>query len=135
MLDITSANEEGRLAWEASYWLRAYISMAQTFSDVKYLDRAVRLIDFLLANRDDARHARGELDLQSEPYYTAPLSYLNNRDWAAPGWRHWDSHFKGWRILLVDEAMITSAIMRFVDLIYASQDLANYRTKAEHFMK
>lgn len=58
MLDITDANEDGRLAWQASYWLRAHLSIAQTFGDSKYLDRAVRLIDFLLANRDDTRLAR-----------------------------------------------------------------------------
>lgn len=134
MLDITNANEDGGLAWEASYWLRAYISMAQTFGDSKYLDRAVRLIEFLLANRDDARLARGELNLQKQPYHTAPLPYLNNRQQAAPGWRHWDSHYKGWRVLLIDDAMITGAIMRFVALVYERDSFTGYRPKADDYI-
>jgi hypothetical protein len=135
MLKIADANEGGRLAWQASYWLRAYVSMAQTFGDTKYLDRTVRLIDFLLTNRDDARFARGELDLQKEPYYTAPTFYLNNRDQAAPGWRHWDDYYKGWRVFLVDDAMITSAIMRFVDLVFEEDSFATYREKANEYIK
>lgn len=34
------------------YWVRAYVSMAKTYGDTKYLDRAVMTIDHWFANRD-----------------------------------------------------------------------------------
>jgi hypothetical protein len=49
-------------AWHGHYWIRAYLSMADTYGDTKYLDKAVALIDRMLFYRDDARHSRGELD-------------------------------------------------------------------------
>lgn len=39
-------------AWHGHYWLRAYVSMADTFGDSRYLDRAVTTIDHMLANTD-----------------------------------------------------------------------------------
>lgn len=39
-------------AWHGHYWLRAYVSMADTFGDTKYLDWAVKSIDHMLANTD-----------------------------------------------------------------------------------
>jgi hypothetical protein len=33
-------------AWQGHYWLRAYVSMAKTYGDTKYLDRAVKTIDY-----------------------------------------------------------------------------------------
>lgn len=68
LLALTEAKEQGRLALEASYWLRAYVSMAETFRDTLYLNRSVRLIDFLFDNRDDERQKRGEIDLNNSPY-------------------------------------------------------------------
>lgn len=37
-------------AWTLYYWIRAYVSMALTYGDTKYLDRAVGSIDHMLAN-------------------------------------------------------------------------------------
>jgi hypothetical protein len=39
-------------AWHGHYWLRAYVSMADTFGGRKYLDWAVTTIDHMLANTD-----------------------------------------------------------------------------------
>jgi hypothetical protein len=39
-------------AWQGHYWVRAYISMAKTYGDTKYLDTAARMIDFWLAHTD-----------------------------------------------------------------------------------
>jgi hypothetical protein len=39
-------------AWQGHYWVRAYISMAKTYGDTKYLDTASRMIDFWLAHTD-----------------------------------------------------------------------------------
>ena len=135
MLDIQNANEEGEFAWQAHYWIRAYVSMAQTFNDTKYLDKAVTLIDFLLYNRDDARYARGELDLQNNPYFSAPPYYLNHRNEAAPGWRIWSEVDQGWRILTVDSGQITQAIMRFVDLVYTNIRFFSYQSVAEKYIQ
>lgn len=37
-------------AWTLYYWVRAYVSMAVTYGDTKYLDRAVGSIDHMLAH-------------------------------------------------------------------------------------
>jgi hypothetical protein len=39
-------------AWHGHYWLRAYVSMAKTYGDTKYLDQAVRMIDYWFARSD-----------------------------------------------------------------------------------
>ena len=39
-------------AWHGHYWVRAYLSMARTYSETKYLDRAVTTIDHWFANSD-----------------------------------------------------------------------------------
>lgn len=119
-------------AWQGHYWVRAYVSMAQTYGDTGYLDKAVTLIDHMLYHRDDARQARGELDIRAHPYVSAPLYYLNHRDEAAPGWRrYWD----GDRIEVVTDGMITQAIMLFVDLAYNDPRFSSYKTKAKTYLE
>lgn len=39
-------------AWHGHYWVRAYVSMARTHGDTKYLDRAVATIDHWFAHGD-----------------------------------------------------------------------------------
>ena len=73
-------DSKGRFEWHGNYWLRAFVVMAETFDDPSYLDKAVNLIDYMLRYRDDARAARGEIDILQEPYFLAPPFYLNNRD-------------------------------------------------------
>ncbi len=43
------SRDGGDLAWTQYYWLRAYVSMALTFGDTKYLDRAVVAINHMLS--------------------------------------------------------------------------------------
>lgn len=50
-LPNTSGGAED-FAWQGHYWVRAYISMAKTYGDTKYLDTAVRMIDVWLAHTD-----------------------------------------------------------------------------------
>jgi hypothetical protein len=132
MLDITDANKTGILSWRAHYWVRAYVTMAKTFKDSKYLDKAVTLIDFLLDNRDKIRDTGGEIDIESEPYLSAPLYFLNNKDVAAPGWRIWVSTH--WRIQTLDDGQITHAIMRFVDFVYNNPEFPSYQAKAAQYL-
>jgi hypothetical protein len=118
-------------AWRGHYWLRAYVSMAETYGDTKYCDKAVALIDHMFYYRDDARQARGERDLAKDPYLSAPRYYLNNRCAAAPGWlRYWG----GDRIEVVTDGTITQAIMRFVDLVFSDRRFLAYRTKAKTYI-
>jgi hypothetical protein len=42
----------GDFSWQGHYWVRSYISMAKTYGDTKYLDTAVRMIDYWLAHTD-----------------------------------------------------------------------------------
>jgi hypothetical protein len=39
-------------AWQGHYWVRAYISMAKTYGDTKYLDTAARMIDYWMSHTD-----------------------------------------------------------------------------------
>jgi hypothetical protein len=50
-LPNTSGGAEA-FAWQGHYWVRAYISMAKTYGDLKYLDTAARMIDHWFANTD-----------------------------------------------------------------------------------
>jgi hypothetical protein len=118
-------------AWHGHYWIRAYLSMAQTYGDTKYLDDAVTLIDRMLYFRDDARQSRGELDLRSSPYLSAPPSYLSRRGRPAPGWRRkWQGDS---RVEVVTDGMITQAIMRFVVLVHDDPRFSAYRGKAAEY--
>jgi hypothetical protein len=115
-------------AWTGHYWLRAYVTMADAYNDSYYLDKAVSLIDHMFYYRDDSQVARGEWNIKTNPYLTAPLYYLNNRDKAAPGWcRIWDNNR---RIEVVTDGQIVNAIMRFVDLVYNNPKFISYKSKA-----
>ena len=133
ILDITDANTGAVLSWQAHYWLRAYVTMARAFKDTKYLDKSVTLIDFLLDNRDKVRYAGGKIDVSTDPYYSAPLYFLNHRDAASPGWRLWVNN-DHWRIQTLDDGHITHSIMRFVDLVYNNPDFSSYQTKAVQYL-
>lgn len=135
MLNLTKANENGEFSWQAHYWIRAYVSMAQIYDDTKYLDKAIKLIDFILYYRDDERYTRGEIDIIKEPYFSAPQYYLNHRNQAAPGWRIWDSSYNGWRLQTLDSGQITHAIMRFVDLVYGNKKFLAYQSKADEYIQ
>ncbi|MFZ3228869.1 MAG: fibronectin type III domain-containing protein [Pseudobdellovibrio sp.] len=41
-------------AWQGHYWVRAYVSMAKTYGSVKYLDLAVKTIDYWFANQESS---------------------------------------------------------------------------------
>jgi hypothetical protein len=120
-------------AWEGFYWLGAYVTMAESTGDTKYLDNAVRLIDHIFYYRDDLRYARGEIDVLADPYLTAPLYYLNHRNEAAPGWRRsWDYST---RIEVITDGMILWGIMRFVDLVHNEPSFSSYQMKADDYIE
>jgi len=119
-------------AWHGHYWLRAYVSMAQTYNDTSYLDKAVKLIDTMFYYRDDVRKSRGEFNIMDSPYVSAPQYYINNRSKAAPGWsRLWDNER---RIEVITDGQIVQAIMRFVDLVHSNSDFSAYRDKANEYI-
>ena len=55
---IGQNNEKATLAWGASYHLLSYVVMFEKTRQEKYLDRAVRLIDSILKQRDDSRKVK-----------------------------------------------------------------------------
>lgn len=120
-------------AWHGHYWIRSYVSMARSFGDRVYLDRAATLIDHILAHREDTRAARGEVDPREHPYYSAPPRYLRHRDRAPPGWRRlWDGKD---RVDLVTDGMIVQAILRFADLVLHCPSFSSYREKAQGYVR
>lgn len=133
-LDTTNGNDDRKFAWDAQYWLRAYVSMADVTGDTVYLDRAVRLIDHMMKYRDDARVARGEIDLHTQPYTRAPNFYINNPTVPMKAWRRWAGDKYKWRGLMLDNGMITSSIMRFVDFVYNKPPYAAYQARAEEYI-
>jgi hypothetical protein len=133
MLNIANGNDEGQFAWQAHYWIRAYLSMAQTYGETFYLDKALKLIDFIFYHTDAARVARGEFSLLKQPYFSAPLYFLNHRGEPAPGWRIL-AFGTEWRIQTLDDGQITSAIMHFVDLVFCDNRFFPYRSKARQYL-
>ncbi len=114
LLASTQGNDHKKFAWEGHYWLRAYLTMAQTYQDDKYLEYAIELIDHMFHYTDEARAARGELQLSQTPYALAPKAYLLNPTLAAPGWRQ--PYYNGeWRIEVLSDGQILNAITRVAD--------------------
>ena len=124
---------KARFAWHGNYWVRAFVTMAETFDDPSYLDKAVDLIDYMFRYRDDERAARGELDILDEPYYDAPPFYLNNHDQVMPGWRRVLSDGRR-QILVLDDGQVTNGIMRFVRLVYENPKYEAYQVKAQEYL-
>ncbi len=133
-IDVTNGDEQGVFSWQAHYWVLAYVNMAIAFDDVKYLERAERLIDVMLSQRDDARHARGEIDVISEPYFSAPMYYLKNRGVPAPGWRNLEYNNEV-RVQTLNDGQITQAIMRFVDAVFSRPAFGAFFIKAEEYVQ
>ncbi|MFI3245033.1 MAG: hypothetical protein R3Y10_00900 [Ferrimonas sp.] len=121
LLASTHGNDHKKFAWEGHYWLRAYLTMAQTYQDDKYLEYAIELIDHMFHYTDEARAARGELQLSQAPYALAPKAYLLNPTLAAPGWRQ--PYYNGeWRIEVLSDGQILNAITRVADHLLHHQN-------------
>jgi hypothetical protein len=133
LLDIYNGDEKGQFSWHAHYWIRAFTSLAYTYRDTSYIKKAISLIDHILLYTDDDRYARGELDLENEPYVSAPLYFLKNRSEAAPGWRNGEFG-DGWRIQTLNDGQITNAIMRFADLVLSDMKFSAYHSKAKEYV-
>ncbi|WP_205619506.1 hypothetical protein [Ferrimonas senticii] len=131
MLDGTIGNDWDQYAWHGHYWLRAYITMAETYGDDKYLDYAVELVDHMIHYTDSNRAARGELNIHRQPYSSAPKAYLNNRDLVGDGWRR---PYSGYRLAVLSDGQILNPIMRLVDHIKANNKQA-YMAKADHYLQ
>lgn len=133
MLGDPGASPGEEYAWQGSYWVRAYVSMANAFNDTKYLDKAVKLIDVMFYYRDDARQARGAINMNTDYYQVnAPLYYLKNPQIAAPSWRRIWSDQRRIEVLL--DGMITQSIMRFVDSVLSNPKFAAYQAKANSYV-
>ncbi|USD36074.1 hypothetical protein [Ferrimonas sp. SCSIO 43195] len=130
LLAENNGNDEAKLAWQGYYWLRAYITMHQTFGDGRYLDYAVELADHMLGHTDQQRWQQSRLDLAAQPYASAPKYYLNQPETAAPGWRRPHS---GWRIEVLSDGQILNAITRLADHIKSNPELP-HQSRADHYL-
>ncbi|SDJ86358.1 hypothetical protein SAMN04488540_114105 [Ferrimonas sediminum] len=130
LLAETNGNDEAKLAWQGFYWLRAYITMNQTFGDRRYLDYAVELADHMLANTDLQRWQQERLDLSAQPYASAPKRYLNQPGAPAPGWRR---PHKGWRIEVLSDGQILNAITQLANHIKSNPELP-YQSRADDYL-
>ncbi|GLP96028.1 hypothetical protein GCM10007895_13340 [Paraferrimonas sedimenticola] len=130
VMDITKGNESGRFAWEAPAWIRSYLALYQTTRDMQYLEKAVNLAQHMALYTDEARHRRGEIDVVEKGYWQAPKYYLNNRGNPVPGWR---GYSKGWRVQVLQDGRILSAILRVVDRIKQEQ-VSEYLAVADELL-
>lgn len=71
-------------AWTGYMWIEAYIAMAQTTGDAKYMATAKEIIDYELSLRDDIRFPTPPI---SPAYWSAPTYYLYHTGVPAKGWR------------------------------------------------
>jgi len=51
----TPAQRAEKFSWQGHYWVRAYVSMAKTYGDTKYLDKAVSSIDNWFAYQETSQ--------------------------------------------------------------------------------
>ncbi len=126
------------LAWNMGYWLRAYVTMARLTGSRFYLDKAGQLAYLMLEASDEARAARGELDVQAVPYDEGPDPLFADRTLAAPGWRHL---YRGgpearppMRIEVLIDGHIANHIMLYVDLVLSDDRFAAHAPFARQAM-
>jgi hypothetical protein len=98
-------------AWEGHYWLRTYINLYKATNDIKYIEWAIELTNFIFENTDTKRAQRNNLNRNS--YNLAPKYYLKNRDKFAPGWMNSSSK----TVSILNDGMVLNAVMRLVDVI------------------
>ncbi|GLP96027.1 hypothetical protein [Paraferrimonas sedimenticola] len=134
VMNIDVGDDTGRFAWEAPVWLKAYVTMAETFNDPKYIEWAVELVDHLFNYTDEMRAARGEINLVEDGYWQAPKYYMNNYGQPVPGWRHYNPrNGKNWRVQALQDGRILSGVMVVVDYIKRHQ-IESLMDKANGYM-
>ncbi|GLP95280.1 hypothetical protein [Paraferrimonas sedimenticola] len=130
----TNGDDTGDFVWRGSIWIRAYLAMAETFNDYKYLDWAVELCDHMLYYTDKRRQARGEINVLTDGYGSAPKYFLNNRGIAAPGWRlPYVKDGYNWRIQVLQDGRNLSSIMLVVDFI-KSRGISGFDAKIAGYL-
>lgn len=71
-------------AWTGYMWIEAYVALAQSTGDAKYMATAKELIDYEISMRDDIRFATATL---TPAYWSAPTYYMYHTGVPAKGWR------------------------------------------------
>lgn len=125
-------------AWQASYWVRALVTMADVYNDGKYLNKASSIIDSMLANRDDERVGRGELSANGNTYTKAPLSTLKGLTAVPPCWRRIREDSNRGNITACDvliDGQIVQSILRFADRVKRQPEFSDYQSKADAYVR
>ncbi|GLS84592.1 hypothetical protein [Paraferrimonas haliotis] len=135
VMNITVGNDTGRFAWEAPIWLKAYVTMATTYQDTKYIDWAIELIDHMFNYTDEEREKRGEINVAGDKYWQAPRYYTNNPGTPVPGWRrHFPRDGIDWRVEALTDGRALVGVMYVVDYI-KENGLSQYDDKANEYMQ
>lgn len=79
-----SLPDDDWFAWTGYMWVEAYVALAQSTGDVKYMATAKELIDYEISKRDDIRFASTPL---TPAYWCAPTYYMYHTGVPAKGWR------------------------------------------------
>lgn len=79
--------DQDAFAWNGYMWIEAYVALAQSTGDVKYMNLAKQIIDYELTLRDDVRFVG--TNVMTTPYWSAPTYNLfhYNPPTPAKGWR------------------------------------------------
>jgi hypothetical protein len=91
-------------SWQGHAWVRAYVSMAKTYGDTKYLDKAVTTIDYWFAHQDGG-----------------PLNQ---------GWGYSINNSQ----MMLDTAYIAQAITIFTYEVWKDSRFVAYRPKADAYI-
>ncbi len=131
-LDGEKEHDAGKYAWNVGYWVRAYARMAAVTGETQWLDYGQEIIDQMFRNTDEARVARGEIDLAAAPYTSGPQPLFDDRTMAAPSWR---KHYRGEvRIEPLTDGHIAQHIMTWVDTVLSDARFAAYHADAKRYM-
>jgi len=112
-------NENGALAWDESYVMRAYLEMYQATKDTQYLDKFIVHGDSVLKQRDSERGVKDYRGL-SLPAWRGGPRYTGNGTY---------------KIFDVHTAMIAYPYAQFATIVNSSSNLSAYKSYADKYLR
>lgn len=112
-------NENGVLAWDESYVMRAYLEMYEATKNTKYLDKFIVHANSVLKQRDSVRGVK------------------DYRGLSLPAWSGGDRYTKNGtlKIFEVHTAMIAQPYAQFATIVKGNPALAGYQNYADQYLK
>ena len=110
--------DNGQIAWDQSYILRAYLLMYQTTKDKQYLDLYVGHADSFLARRDNVRGVK------------------DYRGVSLPAWRNGKfENYNKYIIYAVQTGLTAAPLAQFAAIVKNDSALSAYNTKANQYLQ